>query len=282
MSKIHGVPRSHPSRCFVRRQPAAASAPADTKSFEFDGATSYMTGSYDWTYFGMNDTSNPPHTGPWTVSVWVKVTTGTGYQGVLELKNAGGVSDMCRLVIGAKAAAPYSVIFQAFQSGVDQTGGVGIGAGGSAPWFGGAHWSAGGVDPYDGGWHHIAVTCEGVPGTGQVKLYYDSVVIGSATQKTTIIEPGGIAYLGTDHYGFRLGGRIAQVAMFKSEFNQADIASLYNGGSGTNPSALGPYTFLRMGDNAGDTATSAVDEGSGLRNFAGVNPGAITIVADSP
>ena len=281
--KIHGVTYRHPLRNIMDESTASGGAAADTKCYEFDGSTSYMTSTYSWDHYGMNDTGPSPQTGPWTISIWFKITTGTGYQSLIEFRNGtGSLSDMCRVQIGADASAAYSIRFQAYQYGVDQTGGVGVGGSGSGSWFGGPHSTAGGVDPYDGAWHHLAMTCEGVASTGQVKMYYDAVVIGSATQKTSVINPLGIAYLAGDHYPYRFGGRIAQMALFASEFNQTAITGLYNGGSGINPSALSPYVLLRMGDNPGDTTSLAIDEGSSGRNFVGINPGAITIVTDSP
>lgn len=267
--------------------PAASSAgpSAGTHSYVFDGASIYgiNTSTVPWGDFGLNDYPPGGDMGPWSVSCWFKTSLTTTWQELLYWKDATA-SDWSRVLIGNPASpSSYALLYQSTAYAFDGTTGIGLGAAGAAPWMGPA---AAAVTVHDGAWHHVVVTCEGVKTTGQISMYYDSVLVATGTQKTTVMDPDRRFYLGRG-IAYYLNGSIFQTGLWAgTELSSGQVATLYNSGSASLLSAYSPapsiyYTFGDDADPASpDTTTRCYDGGAGGYTLTFAT--AATIVTDSP
>ena len=264
---------------------SGGSASAGTHSYVFDGASIFgaNTSTIPWGDFGLNDEPPFGDMGPWSVSCWFKTSFTTGYQELLYWKDASG-GDWARVLIGNPAVpSSYALIYQSTASAFDGTTGIGLGVAGAAPWLGAA---AGSVAVGDGAWHHLVLTCEGVNTTGQISMYYDSVLVATGTQTASVMDPDRGFYNGKG-VGYFLNGSIFQTGLWAgTELSSVQVATLYNSGSASLLSAYSPtpsiyYTFGDDADPANpDTTTSCYDGGAGGYTLA--FSVAATIVTDSP
>lgn len=272
---MKGVPPWSPmGRYSISGLPSAPSA--DTKSFLFDGTSDYVSQTNTGIgYFGMNDASM----GPWTVAMWFKTSYDTNYQwlwGIYDSTNG----EWSRFLLGIASSA-YTILFQMSGTPFGWDGTMGIGSSGGAPYLGQADGTSSNA-LCDGNWHHVATTCEGVAGSGKVKVYVDGALVSVGTQGTSVTDPDRTHRVGGYNHNntLNINGNVAQLTLIKSELSAADIAALYNSGNGANPSAFSPYQWYRFGDDPSDTPTLVVDNGSSGVNFTGYGPP--TIVTDAP
>jgi hypothetical protein len=120
------------------------------------------------------------------------------------------------------------------------------------------------VVPTDGAWHHWAFTSEGVDG-GDMKVYLDgSVVISGSSGKDLSGSPHALnlyVAAAADSTA-RTPCDVDEIAIYSSELpatGTTSVAALYNSGVPAAPPATGLINHLRMGDGAGDSASTLVD-----------------------
>jgi hypothetical protein len=127
--------------------------------------------------------------------------------------------------------------------------------------------------PADTNWHNYAVSYD----AGSVSIYIDGVEVASATNFPTTLPIATLQdefYIGS--YGPLTGsyaseGSFDEVALFTTALSASDIASIYNGATPNDLTALSPEHWWRMGDNDGGTGTTITDQGSGGNNGTLVN-----------
>ena len=119
--------------------------------------------------------------------------------------------------------------------------------------------------PADTNWHNYAVSYD----AGSVSIYIDGEEVASATNFPTTLPIATLQdefYIGS--YGPLTGsyaseGSFDEVALFTTALSASDIASIYNGGTPNNLTALSPEHWWRMGENNSGVGTIIPDMGSG-------------------
>ena len=86
--------------------------------------------------------------------------------------------------------------------------------------------------PADGNYHFVAVTFDPAVVPGTMVLYKNGASVGTATGVATQIA-STTTYIGRYATGYNFGGSIDNVMLFNRALTAAEIAALYNGGSGT-------------------------------------------------
>lgn len=253
-----------------------------TMSVQVDGISQYLTkySTTVWGDFGFNGSGASAHP-PWTMAIWFKTPTTGVIQTLIAWEDHSG-GTWSRILLGnAPAGSSYSVAYQCTNSAFDGTTGPGIGATGSYPYVA----CAIGTHPVVGnGWHQIVITSEGVPSTGQVKLYLDGALVDSGTQKTGIMDPDRYFYVSEGPGTLLYGGNVAQIGMWSgTEFSAAQVTALYNSGSGIDLAPLGPTVYYKMGNDPADTVGvggTIIDNGSAGLDLDVINTA--LIVSDAP
>ena len=86
-------------------------------------------------------------------------------------------------------------------------------------------------------WHHWAFTKK--ISTGQMRIYLDGVDVANSTGNTkTFGTPTKTTIAGGDPWSQYWSGNMSDFAIWDTELSASDVATLYNDGSGSNPSAI--------------------------------------------
>ena len=185
-----------------------------------NGATYNASGKINgcYTFDGSNDYMSSPITnnltGAFSISCWIK-STSSNSQGVLSLRNVGGLDILIRIEADG---------FLYARSG---SGGV--------------------IDPntdtvIDGAWHHVVYTFDGTTCT----LYLDGQVLGTPATGTGIIVSGfhiGKYVFASSTY---MNGEIDEIGVWSVALSSGDVTELYNSGNGNQY----PFSAAAVPDNA--------------------------------
>ncbi len=106
-------------------------------------------------------------------------------------------------------------------------------------------------------WHHWAFTKK--ISTGQMRIYLDGVDVANSTGNTrTFGTPTKTTIAGGDPWNQYWAGNMSDFAIWNVELSASDIATLYNDGSGSAPSAISSSNLTVLypfQEGAGSTAT---------------------------
>ena len=197
---------------------------ADTNSFQFDGATDFITYADNSNLsFGDGVTDSP-----FSISAWIKVTTGTAFT-----------------IVGKYLAYPngeYRFIKQA-----DGILLIRIISGNSELNRRGRTTNS--IDSLVGQWVHVVSTYNGNSDYSGLKIYVDGV-------RSDVANNGKNTYTAMSNTTYPLeiskfaNTNIDEVSIFNSELSQSEVLSIFNGGLPDSLTAFNPLLWLRMGEEA--------------------------------
>jgi hypothetical protein len=117
--------------------------------------------------------------------------------------------------------------------------------GGFVPFFSGWGGSVSGPNPTDGAWHHVIITYDGTNG----KVMFDGAQIASEIlgNISTNVVPITIGKIQMTSYGFvPFNGQIDAVGIWNRALSDAEVAELYNNGTGLELEGSAAPTLVKM------------------------------------
>lgn len=223
---------------------------SNTLSLSFDGGDDLET-----TYNASTST--------FSMSVWIKASSGSMSFGATSGNNSVGFKGPCFITSTSTTAGGGNGFLIGWKNYSTGWAPAGLGGANAA------------LDILDGEWHHLAYTINGT----SIKLYKDGgdAAINTGNPSNTQGSPFGtitattaLSAAGFDSaYPFRIGslangyyftGKKDELAFFESELSGSDVSAIYNSGVpndvGSQGLNLSPSAYFRMGDGSSDTNSS--------------------------
>ena len=115
-------------------------------------------------------------------------------------------------------------------------------------------------------WHHWAFTKK--ISTGQMRIYLDGTDVANSTGNTAVITNVNSSKIGSNAGGnnYFWSGNVSDFAIWNTELSASDVATLYNDGSGSKPSAISSSNLTVLYPFQEGAGSTCYDKSGNSRN----------------